>query len=1115
MASLNKLAIRGIRSFDDKQISVIEFFSPVTVIVGHNGSGKTTIIECLKYATTGDQPPNTRGGAFIHDPKMANEKEVKAQVKLRFHAANGTRMLAVRNLSVTVKKTGLTMKTLESILALADSNVDKGGKRGAISTKCAEMDAEIPHLLGVSKSVLENVIFCHQEDSYWPLAEPAALKKKFDDIFEATRYTKALDSIKSLRKDRMADLKADKERLESLSKEKAHADKLRARIADLNTMITTKQLQYEDTKKGYEELVKNNARFYESATKFRELYVKVENLEQKKEHYQQELADAKENVQEVEGTDEELQARLRNFDENVLQQKQKRKRQESERQDLEDELAKARKSHVELVNEHGELAAEAKAHEGRLVEREELIRDISDKHNIKGYSHTPLEREKVAEFISRLSDLLRRQKLEYEKLQSDSRSKNDEYNRKSRQLHTELEGLKMQRNNTREQIKDRQTSISTTEASVEMMHGLASELRTLAGDIEEKKLRLEKIKADLKTGGFDERLSEKSSKARSMEDKRDSLNAELRGLSLQADSRARLDLKRAEMKSKKAEVQNTLELCNSKFRKIVGAEPRAETMEREVDRISREKEKELAEAEEETATANKNLQHAETMFSQAKSQAKSKREELKVAEKRLKDQTEGLGLEQALKDAQSELSDLTIEQSNKSGISHVYEALLKAGKAKKTCTACNRHLDDAELVVFEKFLSEKIKKASSTAPTAENLPTLEEWQKEVARLQKLMPLHASKESIKNVELPALELQIKESEAEIPAVSDKAEEAAQKLSVIKKELREIAALKQHASSVSRNQSDSERLQAEISSLEEDLAATGNTKTADDVQVELDELSNAIRANERERQAIMTERDRLNSALRTYEGDLHAMERKENTLSNQVRDKATMEERIVSMNKEIVTFNARLKELDGNILEAQAPIERLEQENELTQRESNAKIAEAQRSSQMLNMSVDKLEAINKVVERYIRDKRSRLLDECSERIERFEVAIQELGINIEKVRESIAKIDREISESGSSTSNLRENIRIRKLVRDIATTQAEIENCDMEGAAKAKRNFEERYQAEKQRETEMQSKYAHIGGEISSQGEQLKQWEKDLREFKDINKRYTEQLVKVK
>jgi hypothetical protein len=29
-----------------------------------------TIIECLKYATTGELPPNSKGGAFIHDPKV-------------------------------------------------------------------------------------------------------------------------------------------------------------------------------------------------------------------------------------------------------------------------------------------------------------------------------------------------------------------------------------------------------------------------------------------------------------------------------------------------------------------------------------------------------------------------------------------------------------------------------------------------------------------------------------------------------------------------------------------------------------------------------------------------------------------------------------------------------------------------------------------------------------------------------------------------------------------------------------------------------------------------------------------------------------------------------------
>jgi DNA repair protein RAD50 len=38
------------------------------------------------------------------------------------------------------------------------------------------------------------------------------------------------------------------------------------------------------------------------------------------------------------------------------------------------------------------------------------------------------------------------------------------------------------------------------------------------------------------------------------------------------------------------------------------------------------------------------------------------------------------------------------------GGSAVYEGLLRVGKQKKLCTACNRHLNDEELVVFEKYV---------------------------------------------------------------------------------------------------------------------------------------------------------------------------------------------------------------------------------------------------------------------------------------------------------------------------------------------------------------------------------------------------------------------------
>lgn len=54
------------------------------------------------------------------------------------------------------------------------------------------------------------------------------------------------------------------------------------------------------------------------------------------------------------------------------------------------------------------------------------------------------------------------------------------------------------------------------------------------------------------------------------------------------------------------------------------------------------------------------------------------------------------------------------------------------------------------------------------------------------------------------------------------------------------------------------------------------------------------------------------------------------------------------------------------------------------------------------------------------------------------------------------------------------ANLRENLRVRKLVKDIAATAEEIATYDMEEAAKARRNFQEKYNVEKEKETQKQS-----------------------------------------
>ena len=61
------------------------------------------------------------------------------------------------------------------------------------------MDELVPRFMGVSPAILENVIFCHQEDSNWPLSEQRVLKKKFDDIFGSAKYTKCLKDLRDIR----------------------------------------------------------------------------------------------------------------------------------------------------------------------------------------------------------------------------------------------------------------------------------------------------------------------------------------------------------------------------------------------------------------------------------------------------------------------------------------------------------------------------------------------------------------------------------------------------------------------------------------------------------------------------------------------------------------------------------------------------------------------------------------------------------------------------------------------------------------------------------------------------------------------------------------------------
>lgn len=208
------MSLQGVRAYDPEEPQRIEFFKPLTIIVGANGSGKTSVLEALRYISGGQEPPQAnRGKNFVHDPVVAGTSSVKAKVMLAFKTVGDLKVLASRVMQVTKQKTKTTFKLIDNAVSITDKN----GEKRELTNKCGDMAKLVPGLLGASKALLDNVIFCHQEESNWPLSEDRVLKQKFDDLLSASGHSKIIQQLKTLKSEKQKEQRDLKHKLEILA----------------------------------------------------------------------------------------------------------------------------------------------------------------------------------------------------------------------------------------------------------------------------------------------------------------------------------------------------------------------------------------------------------------------------------------------------------------------------------------------------------------------------------------------------------------------------------------------------------------------------------------------------------------------------------------------------------------------------------------------------------------------------------------------------------------------------------------------------------------------------------------------------------------------------------
>lgn len=270
-------------------------------------------------------------------------------------------------------------------------------------------------------------------------------------------------------------------------------------------------------------------------------------------------------------------------------------------------------------------ASPSQRHIDLLESRKALIRDLSEKHNIPGYDHELSDRE-MAEFEEKMEEAIVAQQRKVDKIKvrlslslslpsftdgvavcrtklASLKASTKTRFRRSRVRGRRMRGrrraslsrscvslppplpspppespplthprLKSSANNRIATISRQLDSTTTTVADITYATSVLTDEQT----------RLAKTKEDLAAAAYPDALRARAREAKDLEERRESLHTELAGLNAQANTRAKLQLRKTEKKRKDEAVASLIEKSAASFRRFAKSEPVRGTMEAEV-----------------------------------------------------------------------------------------------------------------------------------------------------------------------------------------------------------------------------------------------------------------------------------------------------------------------------------------------------------------------------------------------------------------------------------------------------------------------------------------------------------------------------------------------------
>ncbi|KAL1548104.1 DNA repair protein RAD50 isoform X1 [Salvia divinorum] len=1129
MSTVDKMLIKGIRSFDPENKNVITFFRPLTLIVGPNGAGKTTIIECLKVACTGELPPNARSGhSFVHDPKVAGETETKGQIKLRFKTAARKDVVCIRSFQLTQKATKMEYKAIESVLQTINPQT---GEKVCLSYRCADMDREIPALMGVSKAVLENVIFVHQDEANWPLQDPSTLKKKFDDIFSATRYTKALEVIKKLHKDQAQEIKTYKLKLDHLQTLKDAAFKLResiaqyeAKTATLNSQIQEldPKIQNIDREINKTELLLKDLRELQGqiATKSGERKSKFEDVHKRYSDLDEENED----------TDEELNEWKSKFDERIAVLETKVNKLLREKMDnketsrhLEDDIAKN-------IKEIAKLQALIETQLSQKDKRDSTIRSLFRKHHLGSLPSGPLSddvcssltdriQSKLKDLHKDLQDKKKSNKLALDALFDKYMHANDRWKRIEAQKEAKVE----RKNNILNSIQEKENVRDSFEGQIAVVDMSVIDERERNMQIE-----VERKSNQLAAKDFAERFKKMKLERFKLEQEIEALDQQRNTMESDSHDRVVLSVKKADLENVRKKHRRTVNEYKERVTGVLkGRFPPDKDLKNEIVEVQSSLQKEYDDLEKKADEARNEVTMLKLKIQEVNSNLSKFRHDLESRRRFVESKLQSLdpqagGIESYLKileTAKERRDELSRHYNVSDGMMKMFDPLEKIASAHHYCPCCERPFSSNEEDAFIK--KQRVKALNSS----EQLKLLEVQSSNAdfhfQQLDKVRVVYDEYVKTGKELIPLAEKNLHDLNEDLDLKHHALDDVLGVLAQIKAEKDSVDALIQPVGTADRLFQEMQALQKQVNELESrlDIQAQGQDAKS------LEEIISELKSLEKERNTLIDDTEKLRTEQMNMEKEISTLQsrwsivREEkinvaNILSNIKR----VEDELDRLLEDKSQVDLDLKHLEEDLVPLSKEKEKLRDEHKKLEAELNHEY-----DLQAKNHTETQLE-VNSLLEMVSTVKKNESLNK-GEELKALQAKQTVSRSNITKCQTRLNEIEEDLEKSKNlirSQAEVRRNIQqnldyreakaqLDELTREIESLEDSVMNIG--GVSK----FESLLLKNSQERDSLLKELNSHRGTLSVYKSNIDQNKADLKQaqYKDIDKRYFDQLIQLK